>query len=221
MLKLHTIQCRSRGFTLLELLVALTISAIIMAATISSLVMSVQGSRKTTDFSRLDSQLKLVISAMTLDIQRAGYWGNAGSKATNPFMAAGVNIAVNASNDCILLSYDRNADGLLPIESAVSDDERYGYRWVTNVIQYRPATAAFNCTSANWVNLTDPNVIQVTAFSVTLNTQDVDIDGAGVGTENMRVRSISLSISAQLTSDVTISKTTTQEIKVYNDEYVP
>lgn len=215
---------RQQGFTLIELLIASAISLVVVAGLIGLLLMSTNHSQTTIGVGRLESQLRLVLNAMTTDIQRAGYWANADSSATNPFMVTGTtDLTINGAQNCILMTYDHDNDGALPAVSSASDDERYGYRLMNNAIQYRPRGANFDCAAgANvWENLTDPNAVTITAFVVTLNSQTVDIDDTGPGTATIVRRSVSISITGELTHDTSVTKTLQTTVKVYNDKYNP
>jgi len=172
----------------------------------------------------LDRELQTITDIMANDIERAGYWKNANTGSNNPFMQTGTtDIAINAAQNCILFTYDSNGDGSLPAISVAYDDERYGYRLDDGAIQFRPYGAAFDCAAAhnNWTDLTRPSEMTITAFIVALNNKAVDIDGSGPGTNTIHYRTITMTISGQLTSDSNVKKTITRTIKVYNNKYVP
>lgn len=211
------------GFTLVELMIGLALSTIIMLGLLGMCFSILKHSSMTLDVGRLDRYLHSTMAVMANDIRRAGYWGLASTSTNNPFMTNSSDITVNAGGNCILLTYDHDNDGMLPAITSVTDDERYGYRLIGNVIQYRPYGALFDCnaTSSEWDNLTDPNIINITAFSLIKNDNVIDIDGAGPGTSTLTLRTITIVITGQLTSDSSISKTITQTVKVYNDKYSP
>lgn len=203
-----------KGLTLVELMIALLIAAIVIAGVMSVFVSVIRHSHGDIELGRLDSNLHKVVGTIARDVGRAGYWANSETSATNPFTQSGTDISVNAANNCLLITYDHNDDGSLPSESSGSDDERYGYRLMNGAIQYRPNNASFDCaaSSASWTNMTDPNVVTITNFSVTKNT---------LTNANIEIRTITLSITGQLVSDTAITKTITQTIKVQNDRYAP
>jgi len=213
---------KQEGITLLELLIALAVSTVVVGALVGLFFISTKHNRGTLEITKLDSELNLVLNSMTRDVQRAGYWADAQTSSNNPFMVTGTtDITINGSNDCILLTYDRNADGALTSAGNGTDDERYGYRLSNNAIQYRAVTTNFSCTNSDWLNLTDTRVITITAFSVALNTEDVDIDGTGPGTSVMQVRSVTITVTGELADDSSVTRTLTRNVKVYNDKYIP
>lgn len=209
------------GLTLIELLVTLVISSVIMIGLASLMLSSAQNSKVTIDSGRLDRALYSAMNVIANDVRRAGYWASANSSSSNPFMASGTDISVNASNNCILLTYDHDANGSLPSVSSAYDDERYGFRLSGDAIQFRPRGAVFSCAAAasNWENLTDPNVIKITAFNVTKMDEDIDLDGAGPGTAKTTLRKITITITGQLANDASVTRTLTRTVKVYNDKY--
>ena len=213
---------KQKGVTLLELVVALAISTVVIGALVGIFFMSTKHNRGTLEVTKLDSELNLVLNSMSRDIQRAGYWANAETSSTNPFMQTGTtDISVNGANDCILLTYDHDGDGALAAFGAGTDDERYGYRLSAGAVQYRPSGALFSCTNSSWTDLTDKRIVTITAMQITLNTEDVDIDGTGSGTAVMQVRNVTITLTGELASDSSVTRTLTRTVKVYNDKYIP
>lgn len=205
---------RLRGVTLVELMVALLIASAVIGGIMAIFVSSVKHGRMTVEQGHLDNELHHVMSVVTRDVRRAGYWASANTSSTNPFMQSATDITINGGNNCILVSYDHNSDGSLPAVNSGTDDERYGYRLMNSAVQYRPNTAAFDCSASagSWTNLTNPNVVNVTAFTVTKSTKT---------TSSMELRTITITLTGQLVSDATVTKTLTQVVKVQNDRYAP
>lgn len=213
-----------RGFTLLELMVALAIAAILLVGLLEIYIQSTQKTKEAVDLLRLQQTLNSSMQLLSNDIRRAGFWAGAQSDLgtggnTNPFMTT--DISVNAADDCLLLTYDRNGDGSLPSLGSGGDDERYGFRLLNNAIQSRPPGADFDCAASvnAWENITDPAVIRVTQLSFVLNQSAVDIDGSGTGTTTMTIRSVTVTMTAELVSDPSINKTLSTTIKIRNDKY--
>ncbi len=223
MLKMTLIK-KMRGFTFTELMVALAINAILFAAITTIFVSNLDQYHRLLNRYRLDQDLQVAMNLMSTDIRRAGYWGNADSdinSATNdnPFQASGTDITTNASNTCILFTYDHDANGSLAAISSTTDDERYGYRLSGTTLQARPPGAAYDCSAAAsaWENVTDPNVMTISALTFTINTSNVTV---GPGTKGINIRTVTISITGNLVSDPTVTETLTNTIKVRNDEFV-
>ena len=214
------------GFTLVELMLTLLISTLMLAALIAFFINAVRHNRANLEQTRLDQQMQSTLDMMTNDIRRAGYWANATTDLdtganTNPFMASGTDLTINGN--CILLTYDRNGDGVLAPINTAGDDERYAYRLLNGVIQTRPWDAAFDCSapSSAWEDITDLAVVTVTGLSFTANNQTIDLDGSGPGTENVTVRNVGISLTGQLTKNSAAQKTLTRSVRVRNDRFMP
>lgn len=214
---------RQTGVSLLELMIALLISTFVVSALVGLFFMAGRHNTSTLEITKLDAELNLVINSVARDVQRAGYWANSSSSATNPFMQTGTTDITIVGGNCVLLTYDHDADGNLAAVGVGTDDERYGYRLMNGAIQYRPSGASFSCNAVSdaWTNLTDTRIITITDFGLTLNVQSADIDGAGVGTSAMQMRSLNVTITGQLAGDPAVTRTLTKTIKLYNDKYVP
>jgi prepilin peptidase dependent protein B len=205
---------KQRGVTLVELMIALAIAVVIIAAVMAVFITTVRHSRESLEQGRLNTELHRTIRIIARDIGRAGYWASATSSQTNPFTQSSTDLTVNGAGNCILLSYDNNGDGSLPAVNSGTDDERYGFRLISGAIQYRPVSATFSCTAsaASWTNMTDPSLVTITAFSVTINTSSEP---------PMEIRNVTISITGQLVSNTSITKTISQTVKVQNDKYAP
>ena len=212
---------KHRGFTFVELLVALAINLVLFAGLLTIFLSNINHYRSSINLNRLNQQLHTSMLLMTNEIRRAGYWVNAqndlGSAVNNnPFMAAGTNITVSGS--CILFTYDSNSDGALPSIAANVDDERYGFRLSGQTLQTRAYGSPYDCATAsdNWENVTDSNIIQITSLTFTLNASTI---ATGPGNKGLDIRSVDISITGRLTSDNTITRTITKHIRIMNDKF--
>lgn len=211
---------QSRGISLIEVLVSLLIASILIFAITTLFSNTMTSSQRVMDQGRLDRDLQAAVDAMVLDIQRAGFWANATNSNTNPFMATGLDITTNSSNDCVTFTYDRNNDGTVAPISSSTDDEHYGFRKNGDVLQYRPPGTATDCALAtDWGDLTNSNAITITAFSVTTTNTPITIDTNS--TDTTIARTVTVSVTGHLTNDTNATKTITRTIKVYNNKYSP
>ena len=215
----------AKGFTLLEVLIALAVNIVIFTALITFFSNTLTHYHSTLKINRLNQQLDNALLLMAQDIRRAGYWGNANSLLnaplnTNPFMSItnGTDITIPSSS-CILFTMDLNNDNTLPSVSANVEDERYGFRLNNQILQARPRGAAFDCAAAadTWENVTDPNIVLITNLNFVLNQTTV----IGGGTHNLVIRSVDVTLTGQLATDPSFTKTLTQRIKVRNDRFTP
>lgn len=220
-----TNKMKQHGFTLPELMIALVINSILIIALVAAVSANLNHYNTIINTNRLNQQLEAALAIMSNDIRRAGYSANAANdlgldQNNNPFMTSTTDISVNAANNCIIFTYDHAKNGTLPAISASYDDDRYGFQLNNGVIQARPQGAAFSCSSptAGWDNMTDPNLITITALTFTLNTSTVT---TGPGTKGIAVRSVDITISGHLTNNASISSTVTQHIRLRNDKFIP
>jgi prepilin peptidase dependent protein B len=215
---------KTAGFTLTELLVALVINVLVLSSLLAVFIANINHYTTSIATNRLNQQLQAVMQLMTSDIRRAGYWSNSANLIgtdtnTNPFMATGTtDITVGGTgNSCILFTYDHNGTGTLPALSTTADDDRYGYRLMNGAVQTRPWGASFSCSASatNWENVTD-STVTITALTFTLTTQTV---ATGLGTSGLKTRSVDITLTGQLTSNSTITKTLTEHIRIRNDYF--
>jgi len=216
---------KSAGFTLIELMIALVINTLLISGLVAVFVANLNHYNKVISTNRLNQQLEATLELIANDIRRAGYWANAKNDVgthqnNNPFMASGVDVTVNGSNNCILFAYDHDNNGALPAISSSYDDERYGYRLSGEAIQARPPGSAYDCNVAAtaWENVIDTNLVRITGLTFTLTQQTVT---TGPGTKGLTMRSVDVSITGQLTDDATITNTLTQHIRIRNDKFIP
>ena len=206
------------------MMIALVINALLFTALTAVFIANVRHYNTVVSTSRLNQELQMTMQLMTNDIRRAGYWGNARNDVgthqnNNPFTAAGLDVSISGTN-CILFSYDHDNNGTLASISSSIDDERYGFRLNNFTVQTRPPGAAFDCaaSASSWENVTDPNVVRITALTFTLTQRTIT---TGPGTKGITMRSIDITLTGQLAGDSTITKTLTQHIRIRNDKFIP
>lgn len=216
---------RTSGLTLIELMIAMVINLLLLLALTSIFSSNVGHYNTVSKTDMLNQQLQSAMQLMVNDIRRAGYWSNASNDLntaanTNPYMVNATDVTINGGNNCILLTYDANNNGSLPSIAAGSDDERYGFRLQSSAVQARPPGASYDCAAAAtaWENITDTNLINVTALTFTLTSTTVPI---GAASNSIRIRSIDITLTGQLVSDATVTKTLTEHVRIRNDKYVP
>ena len=216
---------KKKGFTLIELLVVLVVASILLSSLLAVYSTALLAYQRAMNTARLTQSLQSAMLLMTNDIRRAGFWKNAKTDVNagsnhNPFMLN--DITVNGTNNCILFTYDRNGLGSLPSIGAGTDDERYGFRLQSGAIQSRPSGAMYDCNapSGNWLNITDPASITITQLTFTVTNTSLSVP-AGSGSPTLIIRTVNVSITGQLLSDSTVTKTLNQLVRVHNDNYSP
>lgn len=212
---------KHHGITLVEMLIALAISSLLLVGFTTFYALAVYNNKHSLEVVRLDQELYLAMNVMENDIRRAGYWANAEADIgtgdlTNPFMQTATDLQIGGSNNCLLLSYDKDDDQSLP-SLGDSSDERYGFRLNNSAIQYRVSSADFSCGSSNgWQDLTDTNIINVSALTFSESNNDFTLDDGNT----LRRRNITITLTANLVSDTNITRTLTRTITVRNSKFI-
>ena len=214
----------NKGFTFIEMMVALVINVILLAALLGVLANYINRYNQAIATDTLNQQLQVAMNFMTNDIRRAGYWSNASTNIgtsgsnSNPFMASATDVSISGS--CILFTYDHAGTGTLPSVAAGADDDRYGFLLSNNTIMARPPGTTFSCnpTAGTWENVTNPKVVAITALTFSETTTNVP---AGAPVPYMTLRGITITITGHLISNASVTKTITEHVRVRNDKYVP
>lgn len=207
---LKVIKHKQRGFTLIELMISIVIGLIVLAAVIGMFVTMVKSDNDSLKAIRLNQELRAAMSLITRNIRRAGANQNAAVNSsttppTNPFSVAGgtrLTIAANQQgilNSCITYSYDAN-DG---------SNELFGYRRDSEHGTIEARANGALCDAGGWSTVTDDHFDNITALTLT----DSTVTQSGVN-----IREITVTISGQLRSDPTVTRTLTETVKVRNDE---
>lgn len=234
-----------KAFTLIELMIAILIGALVIGATLTIYVTTIRGSSNTLKLTRLNQDLGVTMLIMTNDIRRAGYWGGAivGANLTlNPFSDVAVRDIGDAvignptvapvTGNCITYAYDADAyddPAYDPdADSANPDaDEYFGFRLNNGAVQIKTSgttSTDAQCDDGVWVNLTDPDEINVTELTFTLSAENSATNSTG----NIVVaRQVSVRIEAELVSDADINTQLEDEnavndvVKIRNNLIVP
>ena len=235
---------KQRGYSLIEIMIALIIGLIILTATISIYISTIRGSSDIVKSARLNHDLNSALALMVNDIRRSGYWGGAtvGSDSrNNPFTQAATDLRF-PSPACVLYTYDADADGI------VDADEYYGFKLNGTNIQMRLSGSSTNNCNLNtdvWntLNISEGNEqIDVTNLTfkqsfkclrkrVGLTDQSYDIPDASTcattatnagdplvtGDRVIVTREVTIALAGRLFIDQAVTKNLTDSIKIRND----
>lgn len=226
---------KQAGFTLTELMVSTGLSLTVIAAVLTGYVATYTNTLGTLASSKLNHEMTSLMSLMSNDIRRAGYWGglNASTDPTgNPFnvvgdtaltvfdsMAGNSSVGPQGSGTCVVYAYDLASSG------NVDADELFGFRLNSGVVQMRTAGTPGNPASCAdpddvWEDLTDINTVNVTALvfdlagSSCLNTREpdgLDNDGDGVVDNPEEADCYAAPLPAAGSGDITVE---TRELRI-------
>jgi type IV pilus assembly protein PilW len=206
----------SRGFTLIELMIAMTISLFIVAAILTLYVSMSSSNIDYLKSIRLNNELRAAMNRMTSDIRRAGHYRDAASTyaassalASNPF-ADTTATSVRISSGAILFSYDKDSsDG--------TDTDGSGYRLNGGAVEYCVQNDAVcsPAVSADWQNITDEDVINITDLTFTVNIYNTSSSAA------IQLNQVGISLTGELISDTDFTRTMTETVTVRNEVIPP
>lgn len=189
---------KQTGLNLIELMIAMLLGLIVVGVTIGILVSAIKSSSDTIKMTRLNQELQAIMTLMSKDIRRAGYWGD-NTAAVNPYEPS----IASGATDTITFAYDVNSNG---VSEAV---ETISFRKNGNTIQMRQSLGGA------WTNLSDPNSVNFVDFNGTAGqTFVVEADNSGSAT----LRAVTINLQAQLTEDSTVSRKLSENIRIRNDE---
>jgi prepilin peptidase dependent protein B len=198
---------KHKGFSLVELLLALLLGMLLLAMVIGLYVSTVANGAKSLKYSRLRTDLQSIMSLIETDIRRAGYGGE------DFLVASGGTQTIDSFDNCIVYAYDYDYE----LKQGFQLNNRMGFRFNSdeNEIQFGTGVNALasNCyNEGNWVALSDKQFIKITAlnFNVisTVNT-----------TETVIMRSVEIDLAGELTADGSYKHAINTKVQVRNLEF--
>ena len=190
-----------KGFSLVELLIALLLGAMLVTMAISFYVSSVSLSAKNLKYSRLRADLQSIVLFIEMDIRRAGYGGS-------EFMvASGAGKTIDtANNNCIVYSYKL---------SSAKNENKMGFRLSPekDAVQFGTGVDphAINCYSSGyWQAISDNKFIKIT---------QLDFTESEVSNGLTTMRSVKIDITGELLAASEIKHSLSTKIQVRNLEF--
>ncbi|QEP43853.1 hypothetical protein D5085_12405 [Ectothiorhodospiraceae bacterium BW-2] len=242
----------SSGFTLVEIMIGMFVGLFVIGGTISYYSASTGNSADIVRMARLHQDLGAISHIIAGEVRRAGYWGG-GPGLDNPFMQPPYLLAISVNSGATCLSYSYDYNGANPNGTLDTTGDVFGmFRYdVTNraIEMYKRVNSAgtganFTCTNSaasDWEDITDPTVIEVTAFSADFvgsrcaNTEtgggnwqsvtvgdttlpcDTNSVARSVGDKMVESRYVNFSITARLVSDNSVTLTLSESVAVANN----
>lgn len=161
---------RQKGFSLVELMIALTLSLIVVSGALSLFASSMTLGGAQRGNSRLNHELRTLMTQITRDVRRAGHNNWMGSLPPDNNFLAQPNIPVAAdfpvaSGSTVAVRYDLDSDA----NAAAEANESFEYRWAdTNGDTYQDAIETrIGGTAGAWSSISNPDAIRIANFQVT------------------------------------------------------
>jgi type IV pilus assembly protein PilW len=210
-----------RGLSIVELMVGVAVGLFVVAGASFVAVNQLGDNRRLSLETQIQQDLRAVADLVSRDLRRGGYWGQAQSGvwydggpavATNPYSATEPGIVEPPVQE-VDFSYSRDAAE----NGAVDANEQFGFKLDgDHVIKARFGDV--------WQPLTDPNVLKVTAFDVTLALSTVRLacfkECAGGGTAcwpEQDVRRFTVNIVGQAAFDPNVKRSVSSSVRLRND----
>lgn len=162
--RLQNFSTVKNGFSLVELLVSMTIALVVLSSVFSAFSTSVKASATSLKEIRLNQELRVIMDVMARDIRRAGYWSNADGLSANPFASPLTDVSIT-DNSCITYSYDLESD------NAIHHNDNQGFKLVGSAIAIRKSSA--KCADKGghkWEAISDSHTLDITALNFQLMT---------------------------------------------------
>ncbi|MCP5477689.1 MAG: hypothetical protein H7A20_02675 [Rhodanobacteraceae bacterium] len=217
---------RQRGFSVVEIMIAMVASLIVVGSVLAFTVSTVQSNTENVQATRLSQDLRAVMGLVTRELRRAGYDEGSldgigrGTAYVSPFST--MQIVANSALGCVTFAYDKEGGTAGSIDADRGELRAYR-RAVINgvgVIQMRTG-ANTSCQSAGgWNNLTDPQSSDVTAFTLNLPLSAV-VGGSPLsdigGDVPLRIRNVDIVLSGRVVGRPEIVRTMDSRVRVRAD----
>ncbi len=211
---------KQAGMTLIELLVAGIISLIAASGMVIVMANTLGTGSQTIQMANLTQEMRTAMQIMSRELKRANYhstflscWGQAdcldSSQLDLDDKIGAIGITDNGDSDCLLFWYDRPQPDGIPLSKA--DWRPAAFRRAVNddavgKIQMMIDKGTPNCGAAHdsveWVDITDPNIIDVMTFNVSNVASFVEVFNADG--DSQRVEKIALGMTAKLKADSSV-----------------
>jgi hypothetical protein len=224
------------GLSLVEMLVGVTIGLFVLAGAATVATSQLGDHRRLLLDAQLQQDVRLTLDLVTRDLRRAAYWGKSNTAVwptdwsaalVNPYTLVGVEGLVQGVGTGITFrrSTDEVSGQLITAENNQLDAGEYGgFKYLAS-----DHAVAVLISQGNWQTLTDPSVIKVTKFNVTLTSQNADVP-CGVectGTNKVlgpggcplvqTARNATIEISAEAATDSSIKRSLKSDVHLRND----
>ena len=225
---------RQTGATLMEVLVAMSISLVVTAAMIAMMANSLGTTARIIQMTKLTDDMRVALQMMSRDVRRSSYNANSMFCYSNEDCDSDIDKAItlagdinwadldgDGDNDCFTFLMDRDHDG------DSTEDNAGGFRRVSDpvsgfgVIEMWTGGASPDCLSAppadGWVQITNPENMDIFVFIVDDLSETQVIKDDGVNQVIQKTRKVRMDMQGRLVLDNTITRHMEDVIAVRND----
>jgi prepilin peptidase dependent protein B len=153
-----------RGFTLPEVMLAMTFGSLIALAAAKTYPLLRQQSVSVGQHYRLESVLRQLAFGIEKDLRRTGFCaGQCQGRALFIDRAEG-----EATGSCVIIAYDLNRNGRW--ENSGADAEYFGYRLRQGALEGQRGVS--QCRGNHWERLLDQEEVQIDTFSLSVQPEN-------------------------------------------------
>lgn len=222
MLIRHRTRTSAAGFTLIELMIAMVVGLIVLGAVLTFTVSMIRAYSENIRSTRLTQDLRTGMNVMVRELRRAGFDSTSVTRVLTDKNPSAFN-AMTVSGNCVIYEYDRGVGGG---GGPPGVTERRGIRLnaTTGALQMNATGASIDCagSDAAWVDVTDPAIVEVTAFTPRIINSpfcaDLSNNLPTVPTVYQKaegsVRNLTLCLKGRLRSDTSIKRHVTNTTRV-------
>jgi len=221
---------KQQGATLMEVLIAMSLSLVVTAAMIALMSNSLGSTARIIKMTKLSDDMRIAMQMMTRDVRRSSYNSNSmycyanadcgtDGAATLPGEILMTDGDGDGDNDCFTFLLDRDWDDSTANVAG-------GFRRVVSggvgILEMWTGDTPPDCTEAagegSWVQVTNPDNMDIFAFSVDEDlSYEVEIFNDGTNTLSQKIRKVHMNMQGRLVMDPTIVRQVEDVIAVRND----
>lgn len=222
---------RVRGLSLIELMVALTISLAVLGGVLTMMMNSMRANASSVKTIRLNQEMRAALDLMVRDLRRAGYRSRFLNPDSNPDATPStcithIGIGTTFENTVRILDngtriefqYDANQDCELS-----ADTESFGFKLDSGVLKYTKNSLA---NLPVWEAITDPGATKFTELSFCfwpanesscLTQVPTVAQVVLTGPTEISVYAIRIKMTGQIRNDANTERRITETVRVRND----
>ena len=187
------------GFSLIELMVGLSIGMVLTGVVINIYMTNVKGNADNLKVSMLNQELRSLLHLIDRDIRRAGYWAavpGTDDLTADPFMNNMNDLYIaertgESADSCVTYAYDQDKDKLVGVGASATaapfnappydtgNMEQFGFRLNNSAVEMRTGLAVasetdYDCDAGAWTRVTDANN-EIVGVNFSLTTQYLNV----------------------------------------------
>jgi len=225
MKELQNFHARQGGFSMMEVLLSITLSLIVTAAMVAMMSSALGNTSRIVNMTKLNDDLRMTMQMLTRDVRRSSYNANSmycygnDDCGTDGSATLAPDIIISDASDCFTFLLDRDHDG------DSTENDAGGFRRVTvggvGVLQMWTGDSTPDCAAdnTNWVEVTNAASMDISAFEVDddLSFTEVVFDDNAGTTISQKVRKLRFNMEARLVADNTVTRRIQDVVSVRND----